>query len=65
MTTGHERASWLIDKARCEEERLTEWEIDFIYDIWERLERAEERGREYELSDKQMEVLERIGEKVS
>lgn len=64
MTANHERASWLINKIRGEEDYLTEWETNFFYDIWERLEKAAERGYTLSLTEKQMETLEKIGAKV-
>lgn len=53
------RAAWLCDKAELAEDNLTDWERKFIDDIDRRM--ARDDG--FAPSDKQMAVLERIGEK--
>ena len=48
----------IITDAIDQPEKLTDWENDFVSDI-------AERGDDYELSEKQNKIINRIGQKLS
>jgi hypothetical protein len=48
----------VITDAMDQPENLTDWECDFIDDL-------AEKGEDYELSDKQNAIINRIGQKLS
>lgn len=56
----YRRADWILAKAQMAEDRLTEWERQFVDDMTERV---AARGQGLTLSDKQWDILERISRK--
>ncbi len=58
----YKRLDWILTKAQCAMDSLTDWEQDFVNDFTDRL---EDRGTNLNVSDKQWDVLERIREKAN